>query len=187
MSPSASAGPVTVNSAPSGMMPMTAASRDGPPRRLTSESAVMTVLPGSMALSDGGGVAVGAEVTIAGVAVATGLGVAVTAGLGVAVADTAPSGVSADSIVITEVGAWFATGAAEEVAAGGDSVAGGGAGSVADWVSVAGVGVMPGVVAEPLAPAMLTTSSSPTRSSGAEGTRRMSVSVTSSGTANQTR
>src|SRR5215207_7385425 len=140
MSPSASAGPVTVSSAPSGMMPITAASRDGPPRRLTSESAVMTVLLGSMALSGGGGIAVGAEGTIAGVDVATGLGVAVTAGLGVAVADTAPSGVSADSIVITEVGAWFAAGAAVEVAAGG-SVAEGGAGSDADWVSVAGVGV----------------------------------------------
>jgi len=65
----------------------------------------MTVLPGSMALTAGGGVAVGAEVTIDGVGVTTGLGVAVTAGLGVEVADTVLSGVSADSIVITEVGA----------------------------------------------------------------------------------
>ena len=59
---------------------MISASSDGPARRLASESAVMTVVPGAMPLSAAGGVAVGADITIAGVAVASGTGVDVALG-----------------------------------------------------------------------------------------------------------
>src|SRR5215218_1166877 len=91
-------------------------------------------------------------------------------------------------MVITDVGASGSADAAVEVAAatGGSVASGVTAGVTARVAGAAGVGVTSVAVLVPGAPGMLATSPSPTRSSGASGTRRISVRVAPAGTANQT-
>ena len=117
----------------------------------------MTVVPGSMPLSTAGGVAVGADITIAGVTIGTDVAVATALGVG----ETTACDVSGDSMVITEVGAWGAAGPAVEVAsATGGSVAGGVTAGATGCVAVAageGVAQAVAVVAAPGVPGMLVT------------------------------